>query len=199
MDPYVLTALILALVGLVIVSIEMFVPSGGLLGILAAVCLLSSVYCVYQAWYLKGHYGLFITFVVSLLVLIPTVVGTTLYWLPRTRFGQHLFVMPQSLEELTPFVDEEQRLRALVHQRGKAITMFSPGGIALVKNEKHHAESEGVLIEAGDEVVVVGVKANRLVVRPASLYDAAAPVQEHSEHRPAGDQPRSDAIDFDFP
>jgi hypothetical protein len=57
-----------------------------------------------------------------------------------------------------------------------------------------HCESEGVLIEAGETVQVVGVKANRLVVRLASPVDE--PEDEFlDEHDVADERP----LDFDVP
>jgi len=181
------------------VGIELFVPTGGLLGVLAATCFGSSIYCAYRAWYEPGHYGVFIGYVVSLIVMIPTVIGMALYLLPRTKFGHSVLAMPPTAEEIAPFVDEEQRMKDLIHQRGKAVTLFSPGGIALIGHEKHHAESEGMLIDAGEPIVVVGVKGNRLVVRPASLYDAAVSEPALMDEAEPTNSEHSSAIDFDLP
>mgnify|MGYP003341682320 CR=1 FL=1 len=75
----------------------------------------------------------------------------------------------------------------------------SPGGIALIGHEKHHAESEGMLIDAGEPIVVVGVKGNRLVVRPASLYDAAVSEPALMDEAEPTNSEHSSAIDFDLP
>ncbi len=178
MDGYVILVFLLAAIGLGILIIEMFIPTAGMLAVLSGTCFIGAFYCAYRAWYQTGQLVWWWGFVLGFLVAVPSVLFGGLYWMPRTAFGRELFVAPQKLKELEPFQDEEAQLRKLIDQRGKAMTLFSPGGMALIGSQRLHAESEGIIIEAGQEIVVVGVKGNRLVVRPAPTYDPAPPQPE---------------------
>lgn len=211
MDGYTILVFVCAAIGFVILSIELFVPTAGILALCSGCCFIGSGYCAWRAWYETGQYIWWWSYVIGMLVMIPSVVSFGLYWMPRTRWGKSLLFTPQSLEEMTPFQDEEARLSKLIHQRGKAVTMFSPGGMAQVGRERFHAESEGVLIDAGEEIVVVGVMINRLVVRPAALYDAAHAAKSptaaelitesaapESIQKPTSEKPAS-SLDFEIP
>lgn len=202
MEPNSFLVFLLAVIGLLILFFELFMPSG-MLGVVALCCFVGSAYCAYETWYLTGHFVWWWSYLSGLLVLIPGVLIFGFYWLPRSRWGANVFAIPQKLHELEPFQDEAARLGALVSQRGRALTMFSPGGMALIGREKFHAESEGLLIESGADIVVVGVRANRLVVRPAGLYDPGQPssdlVTEPTPDSTAGAERDPNSIDFDIP
>lgn len=176
MDTYALMTILLVIVGLGIIASEIFIPSAGLLSLIAAGCFCASVFCAWKAWYEPGHLAIFWTYVVLMVVGIPTFIGTGVYLLPRTALGNRLLAAPQDLETLTPFQEEEQRLSELINEQGRALTLFSPGGMVQIGNEKFHAESEGVMVEAQTEVVVIAVKGNRLVVRPLALHQTVAGV-----------------------
>lgn len=186
MDTYTLMVFLLVIVGLGIIASEIFIPSAGMLSILAACCFGGSVYCAYKAWYEPGYLAAFWSYVVCMIIGIPAFVGFGLHLLPNTALGHQLLAGPQDLATLTPFQEEEQRLRELIDQHGQATTLFSPGGMVQIGREKFHAESEGVIIDTGVEVVVVGVKGNRLVVRPLSLHQTVA------ETKPAKTSPDQD-------
>lgn len=189
MDTYTLMVFLLVIVGLGIIASEVFIPSAGMLSILAACCFGGSVYCAYKAWYEPGQLAAFWSYVVCMVIGIPAFIGGGLYMLPKTALGNQLLVGPQDLATLTPFQDEEQRLRELIEQPGKAMTLFSPGGMVQIGREKFHAESEGVIIDSGTDVVVVGVKGNRLVVRPLSLHQTVAGTQPGKSDSDADDAP----------
>ncbi len=202
MQPNSFLVFLLAVIGLLILFSELFMPSG-MLGVIALCCFVASAYCAYETWYLTEHYVWWWSYVSGLLMIVPGVVIFGFYWLPRTRWGQSVFATPQKLAELEAFQDEGTRLTSLINQRGKALTMFSPGGMALIGREKFHAESEGILIESGDEVIVVGVRAHRLVVRPAGLYDSGKQgsdlVSDATPEAPREEERDPNVIDFDIP
>jgi len=209
MDNQVLLIILLSALGLGILVLEVFIPSGGILTVMAAVCFVGSTYFAWRAWYQPGHTTWWWGYVISMLVLLPVAVSSAVYILPRTSYGQKILATPPSLDELTPFRDEETRLSSLIDRHGRARTMFSPGGMVEIDGERFHAESEGVLIDPGTDVVVVRVRGNRLVVRPTD--DSERPQTEApSPESPSGSDPLADSdrpsdrptdqtIDFDYP
>ena len=208
MDTYPILVILLVTVGLAALIGELLLPSAGILTVIALACLGGSAWCAWQAWYSQGNLIAWWIYVGSVLFLLPTAIVATLYVLPRTSFGRELFAAPQSSEALTPFQEEEEELQSLVHERGKTQNLFSPGGMVQIGRNRYHAESEGVMIDSGTDVVVIGVRGNRLVVRPLSLHDfptganpadattAALDPNTDEETDKSVDDP---SIDFDVP
>ncbi len=198
MDGYVLFTILLVTLGVGILVAEVFIPSAGLLSIVALASFAGSAFCAWKAWYETGEYAWWWCYVVGMVVVLPAAVCGGLYILPRTSYGRSIFAAPQSLEELTPFQDEESRLCEMVNQTGKATTLFSPGGMVQIGRERIHAESEGMMIEPRTDIVVVGVKGNRLVVRPISMHQATAEASAEGPDEPKGDVD-NESLDFDVP
>ena len=149
-----------------------------------------------------------------MILLLPTTVTVAVYIFPRTSYGKAVLAVPQSLEEVTPFLEEEARLTSLINSHGQTCSMFSPGGMVQIGYEKFHAESDGVLIDAGTDVVVVGVKGNRLIVMSAELHDSIAQSAPSPKTAAVNEVPNADfdqnvtgshatsggdPIDFDLP
>lgn len=208
MDTYPILVILLVTVGLAALIGELLLPSAGILTVIALACLGGSGWCAWQAWYSQGHLIAWWSYVGSVLVLLPTVIVATLYILPRTTYGRELFAAPQSSEALTPFQEEEEELQSLINERGRTQNLFSPGGMVQIGRGRYHAESEGVMIDPGTEVVIVGVRGNRLVVRPLSLHDgspganaadATTTAFSPGTDDAANESPDGRTIDFDVP
>ena len=208
MDTYPILVILLVTVGLAALIGELLLPSAGILTVIALACLGGSAWCAWQAWYSQGNLIAWWSYVGSVLFLLPTSIVATLYVLPRTSFGRELFAAPQSSEALTPFQDEEEELQSLIDERGQTQNLFSPGGMVQIGRDRFHAESEGVMIDPGTDVVVVGVRGNRLVVRPLSLHDAPVETSPADATTAAFNPSTDDAsdssvddpsIDFDVP
>ncbi len=204
MDTYPILVVLLVTLGIAALVGELMLPSAGLLTVIAVSCLGGSAWCAWQAWYSQGHLIAWWTYVGSVLLLLPSAIVSTLYILPRTSFGQELFAAPQSSEDLTPFQEEGQKLHSLIDEHGRTQNLFSPGGMVQIGRDRYHAESEGVMIDPGTDVVVVGVRGNRLVVRPLSLCEnqeeraANAETTVFTPETP-GDASEVRPIDFDVP
>jgi len=181
-------ACLLVVIGLGIIASEIFIPSAGILSILALGCFCGSVFCAYRAWYEPGHVAIFWVYLICMIIGIPAFVGAGLWLLPRTALGNRLLAAPQNLESLTPFKEEEEQLTALIDECGVAVTLFSPGGMVQIGRDRFHAESEGLMIDPQTEVIVVGTKGNRLLVRPVALHQTAATGTDRTEEESVEDR-----------
>ncbi|MAT16398.1 MAG: hypothetical protein CMJ46_14140 [Planctomyces sp.] len=135
-----------------------------IIGIISALCLVGSFWAAWQAWW-GTHPVIFWIYATALLIFIPTTIIGAFYILPNTPVGRILFVDPPTEEEVIPFISETQRLRQLVGEVGKSLTLHNSGGMITVGDKRYHSESEGVLIEPQSPVRVIGVKGNNLLVR----------------------------------
>jgi len=169
MDPIVWAALLLIL-GLALVLLEIFVPSGGVLGFLSIGTILASIVLAFY------HRGAEIGFVFLLVaaVAVPVTLVFGFRWWPHTPMGKRLLLSAPTAEEVLPDTPL-RRLRQLVGKAGVAKTMMLPAGAIEVEGQTIDAISAGMPIEVGQHVRIVDVRGNRVVVQPA---DAPRSVQE---------------------
>jgi membrane-bound serine protease (ClpP class) len=169
MDPLVWSALLL-LVGLTLVMAEVFVPSGGVLGLLSITSLIASIVL---AFYHKGiEVGLIFLAVAA--VMVPTALALAFRYWPQTPMGRRLLLEVPRGEELLPDTPERRTLRQLVGKLGVAKTLMLPSGAVVIDGRTIDAISEGMPIEAGQQVRVLEVRGNRVVVRAAEGEQAPA-------------------------
>jgi membrane-bound serine protease (ClpP class) len=188
MDSNAVFAVLLLIAGIGILSAEIFIPTGGLLGIVTFLTLSCSLMFAWRAWG-NSHVEIFWSFCGVLLLLVPTAIGTAFYILPQTATGKRMLLEAPLAEDLTPFMQESKHLMELVGDYGRTASPLTPGGFVLIHGERLHAISDGLIIESGQSVEVLGVRGSRLLVRAASPpAPTAAALTE-----------RTSPLDFEFP
>ena len=190
MDSNAIFAILLLLAGIGILSAEVFIPSGGLLGIVTFVALVGSLGFAYRAW-ASSNPNLFYAFCGAQLLLVPLVVGIAFYILPHTSLGKRVLLEAPAPEQLMPFSKEFARMVKLIGHFGTTVTTLNPGGIVLMEGERFHVFSEGIIVELGQSIEVLAVRGSRLLVRPGR-----PPEQNDS---PATAKSSSLPLDFEFP
>lgn len=145
-------AILLLLAGLVLLVAEMLLPSGGVLGVLAAVCLAASVVACFRIDSRVG-FGLLVAIVVA----VP--VGGMLWMkvFPRTFAGRRMILGPVKSELRAPDVR--------VGQTGVAVSELRPTGVCEFGAERLEARAERGTIPAGARVRVVEIADHRPIVR----------------------------------
>jgi len=143
--------------GLLFVILEVFFPSGGLLGIGATICLGVGAWTAFEY---GGGFSAVLKYGASVVVLAPITLVFAFKILPHTPFANAIILQPSG----TPQVATELGLESLVGQRGRTITDLRPAGIALVADRRVDVVTRGVHLEAGDDVRIVKVEGNRVIV-----------------------------------
>jgi membrane-bound ClpP family serine protease len=162
MDPLVWAALLL-LVGLILLVGEVFVPSGGVLGVLSVLSLGAGIV---MAFYHRGiEAG--VVFLTITAVVVPIALTSAFRWWPHTPMGRRLLLDVPRGDEVLPDNPQRRALRQLVGRFGVAKNVMLPSGAIEVGGQSFDAISEGMPIEAGQRVRVIEVRGNRVVVRPA--------------------------------
>ncbi len=203
MDYSVVFAFVLLAMGLALIVAELFLPSGGVISILCAVCLGASIYCAYDAWW-EDSPPAFWWFVGSIVGLIPMTVGGALFLLSRTRLGSRVFLDAPKLEEVTPYSHEAEQRKQLIGKVGKTLTLMAPGGLVVVDGQRLHAETEGQMLDPQQPVKIIAVRGNRVVVRshePVAEKPPAAKTNERaaaSEEAAGGRAPLEPAPEIDL-
>lgn len=147
---------------------EVFVPSGGLLGACAALCLIGGVVMLFGVDTTVGLIGLIIS-----LIAIPFALMLALKIWPSTPIGKALTLGSNEDKEsaydgqVTP--PSEQSKHALpvqVGTLGETLTELRPVGTCLLNNQRLECLSEAGVIEKGTRVRVVAADGMQIKVRP---------------------------------
>jgi len=184
MNPLLWIALLL-LVGLAMMVLEVFVPSGGVLGFLSVVAMIAAIVSAFvEQGPTLGMAVLALAFVAA-----PLALGLAFSWFPHTPLGRRVLPPPPRPEDVVPDASRRRRLRDLLGQRGRASSDLLPWGGVEIDGLPFDAVSEGGPIACGATVEAVGVQGAALVVRgcPGGPPAPAA----------AGLSPTLEAFDFD--
>ena len=170
MEPLIWPILLL-LVGLALVVAEVMVPSGGILGFLSFAAILTAVILSFH----EGGKEVGLIFILVTLVLVPTLIAAGFRYWPYTPMGKRLLLDIPTSADVLPDSPELRALRDLVGKTGVAKSLMLPSGAVAIEGRTIDAVSEGMPIEAGQNVRVVAVQGNVVVVRPAD--EPAAPAK----------------------
>lgn len=158
---------LLIILGLALACLEVFIPSGGVLGFLSV----SSVVAAVVLGFVQGPgYGL--ATLGAAIVVIPSAIAMALKVLPHTPMGKRLLLQAPRGDDVLP-TERLQELQQLVGKVGQAKSPMLPSGAMLLEGRTINAQSDGTPIDAGQWVRVVDVRGNRVVVQPV---EAAPPV-----------------------
>lgn len=191
-------AIVLLTISLTLFFAELFIPSGGLILLTAVICAASAIWNAYSAWW-SSNPPLFWAFVFTTLILIPSSIYLAISLWPKTSIGKRS--EPPTLEEVTPYLEEQRRLELLVGQIGLTDTPLNPGGIVRIKDQRYHCRSEGMIVSRDTPVVVLSVVGNGLLVREAPK-SASPPAGTQSAENSSGKSPEKspgETLDFDLP
>ncbi len=153
------------IIGLVLLMAEVFVPSGGLIGLLAVGFLLVSLWLTFS---ISTTLGLKFMLVLGLLMPLALVLAVQIW--PRTPMGRWIILKPPEPEELEPAPGPSHggRLEHLIGQYGRSLSPLRPSGVVDFDGRRVDGMSEGGMIPSGVLVKAVQVRSGQLVVRMAS-------------------------------
>lgn len=163
-----LWATMLMLVGLVLVILEIFVPSGGIIAFLAACSILASII---MAFTFKPVAGM--GFLLIACIAVPSSLALAFRFLPDTPVGKRLIPNIPTAEEVMPDNELRRFLRQVVGKTGRAKSKMLPSGAVEIEDHIVDAVSEGVPIEPGQLVRVLEVRGSYVVVRPLDETEQA--------------------------
>ncbi len=169
-NPLIWSVLLLAL-GLAIIVIELFVPSGGVLGVAAAAALFGAIFMALR----HENSTLGATVAVAEVVGISAAIVLGIKWWPNTAIGRRIVPNLPTEEEIMPDGQQVQMLKDLVGKIGIAKSLMLPSGAVSIEGRTFNALSEGLAIEAGSTVRVIEVRGNRVIVQPVDPITTSGP------------------------
>lgn len=154
MKAYILPVL-LQVAGICVIIAEIFIPSLGILTIIALAVLFYSVYLVYTG--ISANMGMIFTGIDIILVPVLLVAGVKI-------LAKSSLSLKQELSKKDGVFSQKQGLESLIEMKGRTVTDLRPAGIAEVDLQRLDVVTDGEYINADTPVVVTGVTGNRIIV-----------------------------------
>lgn len=154
-----------------LVALELFIPSGGLISILAGLSAIAAIAIAFRVSPLTGAIALGIV-----AGGVPTIFWLAIKVFPSTPVGRNIILTAGTTEEdiqrrLSERQAETHAISALVGARGKALTGLRPGGTIRVDGEDIEAFAETGIIDAGSMVVITSVSGRQIRVMPVDAIE----------------------------
>lgn len=152
-----LPIVICAVIGIILLIVEVFMPGFGLPGIAGLLLLGVSIV---MTWMSHGAYaGLGATLVV--LAIGGIVLSLSLKSATSGRISRSALI----LKDTTQTPREEPKLERLIGVKGVSQTVLRPAGIALVDGQRINVVTRGEFIGKDEQVVIEEIEGARVIVR----------------------------------
>lgn len=155
-----LYAVLLAVIGLIAIVIELFVPAAGLIGLIGISCIIGGVSMSFI------HYGtgIGLLFLVTVLIITPTIIVVWFKRFPHSLVGKRLILFNPGEKPGAPPLDPPPP-SPLSGKVGKILTDLRPSGTVEIDGKKYSVVTAGEFLTAGKTIKVISVHGNRIEVR----------------------------------
>lgn len=146
--------------GFLMLAAELFIPSGGILFVLAVASIAGGVAMTFYYDVSLGAVTL-----IGVFIALPTLGSLLLSVWPKTRWGKRFFLtVPDDGERLSsdPI---HQGLESLRGRLGRAVSALRPSGVAEFDGQQVDVITEGMMVEPGQWVRCLDVRAGKVLVR----------------------------------
>jgi len=189
-----LWVLVLILIGLGVMVLEVFVPSGGILGFVSVVALVAGIATAFMERGVAAGMAALGVVVVA----VPAVLAVAFRWFPETPLGRRVLPAPPDAAELVPDPAVRHRVRGLVGRQGRAVSELLPWGSVEIDGAQVDAVSDSGPIESGAAVEAIGAQGRALVVRRADQRPAGpSPAEKPARPGTTALSPTLESFDFD--
>lgn len=152
-------AIFLYFVCAVLILAEIFVPSGGVLGVCALICLIGGVAIFFRHSIVAGWVG-----IGAAIVMIPSTIAVAYKIFPKTRFGKSVTLAPPERQQGDAIPDTPQ-LKGLVGNVGVVLTPLRPVGTCDFSGQRVECVAESRYVDRGEKVTVIAVESTKVTVR----------------------------------
>jgi membrane-bound ClpP family serine protease len=138
---------------------EVFVPSGGLLGVCALVCLIGGVAIFFRHSIAAGWAGIGVA-----IVMIPSIIAVAYKIFPKTRFGKSVILSPPE-RKLGDAIPDTPELKGLLGAVGVVLTPLRPVGMCDFSGQRVECVAESGYVDKDKKVKVIDVESTKVTVR----------------------------------
>jgi membrane-bound serine protease (ClpP class) len=165
MDDMLIVAYLLIAAGLLLMLAELVFPSG-LMFVLALAAIVIGVALTFSH---STTLGLITLAAVG--VGVPSLISVLVHYWPRTAIGRRMFLTRPPADATVasmPGLVELEQLRGRV---GRAVSALRPAGVTDFDGRRVDTITEGTMVEPGQLVRCINVKAGKVIVRPVDAMD----------------------------
>ena len=153
-EQYILP-LVLQAAGVIIIIAEIFLPSGGILSILA---IGAFGFSLFKAFSISSNAGMF--FLGADVIMVPVLVLMGLKFIAKSPV-----TLRKTLSKEDGVVSQKKDMDELLSASGIAVTDLRPAGAIKINNKKIDAVTQGEYIDKGVHVCVIQVTGNQIIVK----------------------------------
>jgi len=150
-------SILLQILGALVIIAEVFIPSGGLLSILATGLIGYSLYNFYTSGSIQW---------LAIFALIDLVSVPTLIWFSFKALAKSPLTLKNRLSRDKGVVSQSLELNILIDKEGVAVTDLRPSGIARIDGLRYDVVTDGEYVEQNSEIVVSSITGNQIIVNP---------------------------------
>jgi membrane-bound ClpP family serine protease len=149
-------------IALILYAIEIFVPSGGVIGLVATISLISGIVALFWVNTTLGIIGTIVVIVAA-----PFVMALAIKIFPSTPVGRLLTLNDAQKAGVVRYdAARDENPDQLVGATGTAVTELRPVGTCKINGQRLECLAEGGLILPGSSVKVISVDGMQIKVRP---------------------------------
>ncbi|HEY7327902.1 MAG TPA: hypothetical protein VH592_09695 [Gemmataceae bacterium] len=152
--------------GFLLLAADLFLMSGVL-----AVLSLGSIVVGVILTFVGGGTSLGIITAIAVFIALPMTVRFLLYFWPRTPMGRDFFLTEQPEDATVAALPVNQELENLKGRIGRALSALRPAGMVDFDGRRVDTITEGMMVESGQLVRCIDVRAGKVVVRPIEKPD----------------------------
>jgi membrane-bound serine protease (ClpP class) len=160
-SSYLTLGLALVAAGFLLLAAELFVPTGGVLFVLAV----SGIALGVALTFLHGPTAGLCT-MVGVFVAAPVFGALMMRIWPRTPLGKRFFLTAPDENATVSALPVNQELEQLKGRIGRTLSALRPAGVVDFDGRRIDTITEGMMVEPGQWVRCVDVRAGKVVVRP---------------------------------
>ncbi len=167
---YVTLAYVVIGAGILLLLAEFVLPTGGVCagcGLGAMVFGVAMTFIHGDAY--TGMMALLFTFIV-----VPVLGGVLLHYWPKTRMGQRFILKAPDDDDTVAAMPVNVELEQLRGRFGRAVSPLRPAGVVDFDGRRVDTITEGLMVEEGQWVRCIDVKAGKVIVRAADKPDLGA-------------------------
>lgn len=140
--------------------IEVFLPSGGVIGLFVGVSAIAAVVFFFKASTMWG-----LSSILFLLVMTPLMISFALKIWPNTPIGRRLILGSPTPDDELDEPEPSDPLLELIGATGVVATDLHPVGLVLIEGERIEAIAQTGVIRAGQQVRITEIVDGRIKVR----------------------------------
>jgi membrane-bound serine protease (ClpP class) len=153
-------AYLLIAVGFVLLASELFLPTGGIMLALGGGAVAVGVVLSFKKDTSTG-----VVTLIAVFVALPLVGGVVLHFWRKSSFGKRFFLTMPDEDATLASMPTNLELEQLRGRTGRAISALRPSGLVNFDGRQVDCLTEGMMVEAGEWVRCIDVKAGKVIVR----------------------------------